>query len=68
MITAVQQLYELNIGSMHTFCIYSAGKHAEKSVKITMSAEHNEKVTYFCYQKKGHYVRNCLQAEFNLKQ
>ena len=53
---------------MYTFCIYSADKYAEKSVKIIMSAEYNEKVTYFCCQKKGHYVRSYLQTESDLKQ
>ena len=53
---------------MHAFCIYSADKYAEKPVKITMSAGHNGKVTYFCCQKEGHYVRSCLQAESDLKQ
>ena len=60
MITAIQQLYELNTGSIHAFCIYSADKHAEKLIKIITLAEHNKKVTCFCYQKKSHYVRNCL--------
>ena len=68
MITAVQQLHKLNADSIYAFCICSADKHAEKSVKIIISAEYNEKVTYFYYQKKDYYVRSCLQAESNLKQ
>ena len=68
MITAVQQLHKLSTDSIHVFCIYSADKYAEKSIKITMSAEHNEKVIYFHCQKEGHYVRSCLQVESDLKQ
>ena len=68
MITAVQQLHKLDAGSIHIFCIYSAGKYAEKPAKIIISAEYNEKVTCFCCQKEGHYVRSCLQTEPNLKQ
>ena len=53
---------------MYVFYSYIIDKCAEKSAKIIMSAEYNEKVTYFCYQKKDHYVRSCLQAEPDLKQ
>ena len=68
MITAVQQLHELSTDSMHVFYIYSADECAEKPIKVTMSAEHNGKVTCFYYQKKDYYVKNCLQAEPDLKQ
>ena len=68
MITAVQQLHKLNTDSMYVFYICSADKYAEKPAKITISAEYNEKVTCFCCQKKGHYIRSCLQTEPDLKQ
>ena len=45
---------------MYVFCSCTADKHAEKPVKTTTSAEHNEKVTCFCCQKEDHYVRVCL--------
>ena len=68
MITAVQQLHELDTDNIYIFCSHTADKYAEKSIKIIISAEYNEKVTYFHCQKKGHYVRVYLQAESDSKQ